>query len=61
MERLTRRKPENNTQTMLNFARAVDGRVKLAYAGCTENADLCEYIADKAAEEDGNADLHLPC
>lgn len=50
MERLTRHKPENNTQTMLNFARAVDGRVKLAYAGCTENADLCEYIADKAAD-----------
>ena len=50
MERLTRHKPENNTQAMLNFARASDGRVKLAYAGCTENADLCEYIADKAAD-----------
>lgn len=50
MERLTRHEPENNTQAMLNFARAVDGRVKLGYASGRENADLCEYIADQAAD-----------
>lgn len=50
MERLTRREPENNAQQMLNYAYASETRVKLAYAGFTHGADLCEYIAGQAAD-----------
>lgn len=47
--RLTTDDPTNNTQTMLNYAYAKDGRVFLRYGDGEEDIDLCEYISREAA------------
>lgn len=49
--RLTTDKPTNNTQTMLNYAYAKDGRVILRYGNGEEDIDLCDYIALEAADK----------
>lgn len=48
--RLTTDNPTNNTQTMLNYAYAKDGRVFLRYGNGKEDIDLCEYVAETATE-----------
>ena len=50
MKRLTNSNPENNLQTLLNYAYAKDGGVKLSYADGEYGADLCEYISAKSKE-----------
>ena len=61
MERLTRDLLENNTQTLLNYAFSdhlytgdEKGRVLLAYAGDSEDMDLCEYVSKLAREKGCN-------
>jgi hypothetical protein len=49
--RLTTDDPTNNTQTMLNYAYAKDGRVLLRYGDGEEDIDLCEYISREAADK----------
>ena len=49
-ERLTTDKPCSNTETMLNYAYAKDGRVVLRYGDGEQNIDLCDYISRKAKE-----------
>lgn len=50
MKRLTNSNPENDLQTLLNYAYAKDGKVKLSYADGEYGADLCEYISAKSKE-----------
>jgi len=50
--RLTTDEPQNNTETMLNYAYGKDNQAVLRYADCQENVDLCEYIS-KCAKEKG--------
>lgn len=49
-KRLTTDDPTNNIQTLLNYAYAKDGRVFLRYGNGKEDIDLCEYVAETAAE-----------
>lgn len=51
MKRLTTDTPQNNTETMLNFAYAKDGRVLLRYGNGRQDIDLCEYIAQETADK----------
>ena len=46
--RLTTDTPQNNLQTMLNYAYAKDGEVVLRYGEGQDNINLCEYISKTA-------------
>ena len=48
MNRMTTDTPQNNLESLLNYAFAENKRVVLRYADGEENKDLCEYISDKA-------------
>lgn len=50
-ERLTTDNPNNNTETMLNFAYAKDKQVYLRYGDGEEDINLCEYISRLAADK----------
>ena len=54
MGRLTTDNPTTNTEALLNFARARDGRVILAHVNGLEDMDLCEYVADLAKKQGCN-------
>lgn len=48
MKRLTTDNPQGNTETMLNYAYAKDGRVYLRYGNGEDDIDLCDYISQEA-------------
>lgn len=50
MKRLTTDKPSNNTETMLNYAYAKEGEVRLRYANGKEGIRLTEYLSCLAQE-----------
>lgn len=51
MHRLTTDNPQNNTETMLNYAYAKDGKVFLRYGDGEEDIDLCEYVSRQAKDK----------
>lgn len=48
MKRLTKRSAVSNTDTLLNYSAAENGRVYLAYGNGEEHVDLCEYVSSLA-------------
>lgn len=48
MKRLTTDNPQNNTETLLNYAYVKDRRAILRHGGGQAHVDLCEYIAKQA-------------
>lgn len=48
MKRLTTDNPQNNIETLLNYAYAKDRRAILRHADGQNDVDLCEYIAKQA-------------
>ena len=50
MKRLTMDNPQSNTETMLNYAYAKDGRVLLRYGNGEKDIDICEYISQEASK-----------
>lgn len=63
MKRLTCENPQTNTERLLNFAYAKNGRVYLRWADGQEDVDLCEYIANNACctEIDAEAVMDGAC
>ena len=53
MNRLTTDNPQTNTEHMLNYAYAKDGRVVLRFGAEEPNIDLCEYMAKVAGKQCG--------
>lgn len=50
LKRLTTDNPEKNIETLLNYAYAEDGWVKLRSTGGEEGVDLCDYIEQQRRE-----------
>nr|DAF88433.1 MAG TPA: hypothetical protein [Siphoviridae sp. ctdHi7] len=49
-KRMTTDNPQDNLETMLNYAYAKDKRVILRYGDGERNIDLCDYISRKAKQ-----------